>query len=991
MKMQKKLTITLILLTIIPAITIGYYVYDISTNTIETQTVNHLVSTNILKSSELDRWIDSNKNSIQWLAQRPLVIRYSEFMASYNITNPEYIDTKKLLITDHLQPRLKYGGFTELFIIDPDSGIIIASTNELQEGKERTDSGYFIEGKNNTYVDGVYYSVPLEQPAMTIGTPIRDNEGNLIAVLAGRLDLNELSDIMEQQSGLNQTEDTYLVNISNFFVTEPRFGDGFALKKTARTTGVEAGLSGKTGTAYYDDYRGVPVIGAYKWLPEYNMSIITEIDQSEAFAPIIRMGWIIAIIVFILIIALVLLAFLIARTITRPLNKLTVGTGIIGSGNLDYKVGIKAKDEIGDLSRAFDSMTEKLKLTTVSRDELAESEKRFRSTLDNMLEGCQIIGYDWRYLYLNDAAVEHSKMKREQLLGHTMMEMYPGIDETELFIWLRHCMEKRVPRHMINQFIYPDGSEGWFELSIQPMTKGISILSWDITERKRMLDVLQEEKDKFAKIVDTAPGAICIFCQKPDGSVYFPYASTVIEDIYDVKPEELAHDARIVTRRIHADDLKDMQKRLVESRRTLSPWFSELRYQHPKKGEVWIGNSFTPAREADGSTSWYGIIQDITERKKAESELKALSTRQQALLATIPEIVIQTDINKVYTWTNQAGLDFFGDDVLGKEASYYFEGEQDTYDIVQPLFEGDESLIYVESWQRRRDGQKRMLAWWCRNLKDDNGNVTGALSTARDITELKEAEEKIRKLNVELEQRVQERTAQLEATNKELEAFAYSVSHDLRAPLRAIDGYTRILLEEYEPFFDKEGKRICTVISDNTRNMGNLIDDLLSFSRLGRAEMQFSTIDMASMAKSIFNEVTSEEERKRIDFQVNSLPPVEGDPSLMRHVWMNLLSNAVKFTSKTRKPVIKVLGKRSRNEVIYTVKDNGVGFDMQYVHKLFGVFQRLHSISEFEGNGVGLAIVQRVIHRHGGKVWAEGAVNKGAKFSFALPFKGGAK
>lgn len=240
----------------------------------------------------------------------------------------------------------------------------------------------------------------------------------------------------------------------------------------------------------------------------------------------------------------------------------------------------------------------------------------------------------------------------------------------------------------------------------------------------------------------------------------------------------------------------------------------------------------------------------------------------------------------------------------------------------------------------------------------------------------------------ELEQRVNQRTAQLEAANKELEAFSYSVSHDLRAPLRAIDGFTEILFKDYEPQLDAEGKRICSVISKSARNMGKLIDDLLTFSRLGRAEMRLSPIDMATLANSVFFELTTPESRERIDFHVGKLPQVMGDPTLIRQVWMNLLSNAIKFSSKKERAIIEVSGERTRKETSYSVRDNGAGFDMQYVDKLFGVFQRLHSTRGFEGTGVGLAIVQRVIHRHGGRVWAEGATNNGATFYFTIKHEG---
>ena len=242
------------------------------------------------------------------------------------------------------------------------------------------------------------------------------------------------------------------------------------------------------------------------------------------------------------------------------------------------------------------------------------------------------------------------------------------------------------------------------------------------------------------------------------------------------------------------------------------------------------------------------------------------------------------------------------------------------------------------------------------------------------------------RVKAELEHRVTERTAQLEIANKELEAFSYSVSHDLRAPLRAVDGFSQILEEDYARALDQDGKRLLAVIRDNSRRMGMLIDDLLAFSRLGRQTINPVKIDMAALVSEAWAEVHAGE---KLTFKIGPLPEAHADRALLKQVWVNLLSNALKYSGKRDGAVVEVSGREDAGEIVYGVSDNGVGFDMRYCGKLFGVFQRLHGAAEFPGTGVGLAIVQRVVTRHGGRVWAEGRVDDGARFYFGLPKGGG--
>ena len=270
-------------------------------------------------------------------------------------------------------------------------------------------------------------------------------------------------------------------------------------------------------------------------------------------------------------------------------------------------------------------------------------------------------------------------------------------------------------------------------------------------------------------------------------------------------------------------------------------------------------------------------------------------------------------------------------------------------------------------------------------VKDKTGQVSQYVGVAWDITDRKQAEEKVRNLNAELEQRVVQRTAELEATNQELEAFSYSVSHDLRAPLRAISGYVNMLIEDNEKQLDEEGRRKLSLVRSEAVCMSRLIDDLLAFSRTGRQSMQLAEIDMCELAQKVFDECAAQAPGRNIRFKLHPLPPAQGDLALLHQVWVNLISNAIKYTRPKDLAAIEIGGRTEGGELLYYVKDNGVGFDMDYVQKLFGVFQRLHSSEEFEGTGVGLALVQRIIHRHDGRVWAEGKLNEGATFFFTLP------
>ena len=391
-----------------------------------------------------------------------------------------------------------------------------------------------------------------------------------------------------------------------------------------------------------------------------------------------------------------------------------------------------------------------------------------------------------------------------------------------------------------------------------------------------------------------------------------------------------------------------------------------------------------------------GMGIDITALKRAEAELRNSEERFRravtdspfpALLHAEDGTVIQVsnawceitgytpaELATIADWTERA---------YGERKELVQSDIDALYGLDRPKAEGDYSI-------RTRDGDIRIWGFSSAPLGSLPDGRRLVLSMAMDVTERRQAENEVRRLNDELEERVRQRTAELEASNNELEAFSYSVSHDLRAPLRAIDGFSRIVVDDYGDRLDDEGKRQLGVIRANTQKMGRLIDDLLAFSRAGRAALSCSRVAVANVVRAAFAEVAVDPEAQgRIDLSIGELPDAWADPALIRQVWVNLLSNAVKFSRTRERAAIRVTGGRDDHRVVYHVSDNGVGFDMRYVEKLFGVFQRLHSSREFEGTGVGLALVHRIVQRHGGEVWAEGVVDGGATFSFALPEEAG--
>jgi PAS domain S-box-containing protein len=387
--------------------------------------------------------------------------------------------------------------------------------------------------------------------------------------------------------------------------------------------------------------------------------------------------------------------------------------------------------------------------------------------------------------------------------------------------------------------------------------------------------------------------------------------------------------------------------------------------------------------------TWFSVVRRRVERelRQARDALEievAERTQQASLLDLTHDTIFVRDMSGVITYWNRGAQEMYGwtaEEAMGKRADELLQSV-----FPAPIEEIRPELLRSGRWdgeieKTRADGTRVVVSSRWSLRRDEQGRPAAILETNNDITERERREQDIRTLNEELGKR----TAQLEAINKELEAFAYSISHDLRAPLRHMAGFTELLQKNTASLLNERSQRYVKMILESAQRMGNLIDDLLAFSRIGRAETHKTMVSLEQLLEEALTEVRQDTDGRNIVWRVGGLPACYGDRSMLRLALVNLISNAVKFT-RTRSQAEIEIGcmNQEQDQIVVFIRDNGVGFDMKYVSKLFGVFQRLHPPEAFEGTGIGLATVQRIAHRHGGRAWAEGLLDKGATFYFSL-------
>jgi PAS domain S-box-containing protein len=599
---------------------------------------------------------------------------------------------------------------------------------------------------------------------------------------------------------------------------------------------------------------------------------------------------------------------------------------------------------------------------------------------------------------VNDRVCEMVGRTKEELTGKSARVLYPSELDFEYVGKEKYRQIKEYGIGTVEtRWIHKDGHIIDVLLSSAPINpydfeQGITFTALDITERKKAEETLRESEEKFSKIFYSSPVPLSI-SRVSDGK-YIEVNDSFLKRMEIQREDVIGKSSVELDIWTNPTDRNSMIKDMHEDK-ILKNFEGKFR---TKSGEVITSLLFRDIVEIANEKYYISTSLDITDRKKAEDELRITKILLEQTIEQSPvPMVLVSMPDTVIRIVNRACLHFLGIEdepsVINTPLMNFKPSYQD-FDLEGRLCEVEDlplarSLIGFktdgeERYVVRKDGTIRYDLVNSTPIYDEKGQVIAGYLIMMDITDRKKAEEEIRKLNEELETRVQQRTEQLELANKELESFAYSISHDLRAPLRAIDGFSSALQEDYQNLFDEQAKNYISRIRTNSQKMSTLIDDLLNMSRVVRKEIDKKEINLSDIAEETYNELTEFIGTRKIEFRLTKQMIDFADPVLIKLCLQNMIDNAIKFSVSKRKTIIQFGYLIKDKKKVYYIKDNGVGFNNKYAGKLFGVFQRLHSQEEYPGTGVGLATVQKIIFKHGGKIWAESKLNKGATFYFTL-------
>lgn len=881
------------------------------------------------------------------------------------------------------------------------SGVTIASTNSSAIGTVQRDEEFFLNG-----IEGITISMRekglLGVPELAVAAPVHSrSDSRLLGVIVGFVTLEKLEDVFLGAPELTEDEiewkaltsyeslDIYLVNRDRLMLTKSPLAPKPPLEQKVETAPIDACFeAGQDFSGFYPDYRGIEVAGSSICMLPYKWVFVAEVDSEEALQPVrvIQLYGLVTMAVAILLIS-GLVAFFYSVAVVQ-LKRLAASSKEVAAGNYDISLPVESKDEIGVLTDSFNNMARQVK----ERDHaLRESEERFRAIMDNTINIVYLKDYEGRHLFINRRFEELFHISAQEARGKKEHDLFPPevadmFRENDLQAW-----QSPVPLEF-EESVPVDGGRVYLSVKFRLVDESgnpyaLAGISTDITELKRSQNALRRSEASLAN------------AQRIAGLGNWEYDllakqgswSEETYSLFGIKKEEWTNVYDDFMRVLHPD-YRELVLRTIElSCSTDRSYSMDYKIIRPDGIERFMHEEGEVTCIDDTPVKISGTVQDITERVVADEALRrseaSLSNAQRIAHIgnwdwdiTTGELQWSDEVYRIFGIAPQefgATYDAFVGFVHQDDREFVARAVEDALHGKKP-YSIDHRIVLS-------DGSEKIVHEQAEVTFDEAGGAVKMSGTVQDITERKRAEEEVRKLNVELEQRVAGRTKELQAAYQELEAFSYSVAHDLRAPLRIIDGFSRILLKDYNKNLDGTGRDYLARVQGASQRMGQLIDALLKLSHVMRTGITKEAVDLSAFAEAVAEELRKSDPERKAAFIIKERLSAKGDPSLLRLVLENLIGNAWKFTSKKEKAEIEVGSATAEDGmVVFFVRDNGAGFDMKYADRLFNPFQRLHAEVEFPGTGIGLATVQRIIQRHGGRIWAVGQKDRGATFYFTL-------
>ena len=997
--------------------------------------ISERLSTALEKQTTLDTWIRDRKHRIEEISRLRNIQEHSLKLVKARPSSQEALDAHTILILDLQEFSGEGHPFLDLHLIDAQTGQVVASTVAAEEGKYKEDRPYFINGLQSAYVQNPYFNLSQAGIKMTAAAPIFSNNGRVVAVLAGTLNMDEVNEIIRRRSGLRQSDDAFLVNTNKFFVTQPHLiTDPAVLLRGINTLAVDHCLAQNSGVLEADDYRGVPAIIVYRWLPERQLCLISKIDQQEAYAPVRALALSMALTGGLVLLIGAFAAFSLSQSITKPIRELVQGVKLLGQGQLDTQISIKSGDEIGQLGREFNQMAasiaekegrlrtwaDELELKVAQRTtELSASEERYRILSETSPDMIFVIDREDLVQYVNNRAAKQFGKTSEQVIGKARTELFPPAIAEKQGFGLRQVFNTGELLSSESLISFPEGQR-WLDTQLVPMrdeagqVSAVMGVSRDITERKRVETVIREEKALSESIINSLPGIFYLF----DAQGKFLRWNRNFENLSGYSGEEMLE--RHPLEFFAGEDKTLIQERIQE---TFIKGDSQVEANFLSKNGGSTPYLLTGVRvQIEGDNYLIGTGIDITERRQAEdvsqTRLRILeySTEHsvaEVLQNTLDEVgvLVNSPIGfyhfvdsdqetlTLQAWSTQTLEEYcetegFGAHYPIAEAGVWVDCVHERRPVVhndylslahrKGLPEGHASLtreLVVPIF--RKNSIVAILG--VGNKPGDYTELDVELVTffadlAWTIVERKQAEDSLQTAKDYLEKASKD----LIRSNDELERFAYVASHDLQEPLRMVTSYLQLLERRYKDKLDGDALEFINYAVDGSIRMKTLISDLLAYSRVGTRGKEFFRIDCEEVLMNVLHDLQLSIEEAGANVTHDPLPEVMADAVQLGSLFQNLVNNAIKFRSETP-PQIHFGVEVDEKEWIFSVSDNGIGVDPQYFERIFIIFQRLHNRENYAGTGIGLAISKRIVERHGGRIWIESQPDKGSTFFFTLP------